>query len=242
MDGIMDESKDRGDDKSEHSFLDLMTAFSKLDMSRTTEVSGETCPLCQEAGLSLQAFVPHVYNCIRRLDIDEDKKYAEKVSKEWNGEYGDDDDRDDRSFLSSAACKYGASCDRQDVGHFQNVYHPPSTCPCCNNEFAMYEINEHLNSCLNTTSSASSSVPSCASSPPTASYGGGDGCVGGGGKRGEGEETSMLTKDQLIAISSIIVKKSAGESDGDEPSILEMLETFGKLGFTKENLQKEFEN
>jgi hypothetical protein len=198
---------------SESSFLDLMTTFSKLDVSKT-ESGLETCPLCQ-AELLLDQFVEHVYFCIKNLDAVEDKKFAETLNRDMNGH---DYDQGDvfHSFKPPTVCENGIHCTRRDAQHFQNLFHPEIACPICSKQFNMHEINTHLNSCLTTPPPPPPSLPVATATMMS----------------------TELSRDQLIAISTMIVQKSADNADdaSDAPSILDMLETFGKLGFTKESL------
>jgi len=47
-------------------------------------------------------------------------------------------------------CPQGKSCTRTDAQHFKLKFHPLVSCPICDDEYPVYEINAHVTICLDT--------------------------------------------------------------------------------------------
>jgi hypothetical protein len=199
-------------------FFELMSEFSKLGLETSGGgkiLSGETCPVCSTNGFTLQDFVMHVYQCVKKFDAEDDEKLARKYDEYYNCH----ESMDTKNYEPVTKCPQGLSCTRQDLGHFKTIEHPLATCPCCQSHFQLYEIYGHISSC------SALAVPAdvIKMAAPT------------GAQKNETKENDGLSRNQMIAISSTIL------SSANQDSISEILETFGKLGFTKENLEKEIQ-
>jgi hypothetical protein len=205
----------KDEDPKDESFFDLMNRFSKLDLTKEDDTSvkkGEE-NICPVCEKNVGDLHQFVIHVYECV-----KKFDTNI--ECEGDDVVEQEEISKHFKPPEYCPQGVSCTRQDRGHFQNVAHPLITCPCCQSNFEIYKIHDHFITCSDSSSTLSSSSSSSSSSSAAVT---------------SEEQKLQLTRGQMIAISSAVL------SVDDENSVNEMLETFGKLGFTKENLKKEIE-
>ena len=193
--------EDEGADGAD-SFLNLLTHFAALHVP-SSSTKPEQCPVCA-ASFPLSTFADHVYECLRTLDDverAEQERLDEKMARQLmarevrlldQSERSSSHARDRRDRGSD--CPDGASCLRTDHHHFALRRHPDVACPVCSQHFAVYEINAHINLCLNDTPSAAATA------------------AGGGGKRREkGAETGGMDDE--------MGEREEDEKDGKEAAM-----------------------
>ena len=332
-----EDSGDGGDD----SFLHLLTHFANLHVP-SSSTKPEQCPVCSQS-FPLSDFADHVYGCLHSLDEVEKKEQErldEKMARQLMAREVrllDESERHSHTRDTrekGTDCPHGAECHRTDHLHFTLRRHPEVPCPVCNVAFPPFEINAHINLCLNDTSTGGGTATATSERKETkgdgsgmedeggvkesqheeemgssqwmggGGEGGGDGAatstssafsllrgdseskVRGGGREDDDDShlpiardsddedeaerkkpsfpssfnpsaegglvrtssTSSpsdlkLTVEQASAVAShIIARKSrfevSGGGNGNDPSLLSLLETFKHLGFTQENLSR----
>ena len=147
------------DDGSDDTFLNLLTHFAALHVP-SSSTKPEACPVCS-LSFPLSEFADHVYSCIHSLD-DVEKKEQERLDEQMARRLMarevrllDESERHSvyaRDRLQRGSdCPDGAECQRTDHQHFALRNHPEVPCPVCSATFAPYEINAHINLCLNDT-------------------------------------------------------------------------------------------
>jgi hypothetical protein len=242
----------------EDSFFDLVRTFASLEFPEAQN-GPEQCPLCP-LKFSVEDFAPHVYECLKKLDdveraaqVQLDEKYACRLA---------DEEAQVTQFEPSVFCPYAGSCKRSDAQHFMNLRHPQVPCPVCDEPCEVYEVNAHINFCLERGGSRapSSSAPGSAM---MSDYGSAPRPPGGPAipvksreeHRGsadrdsddetldsaaEGESAApSLTKGQMKAMANMVVQQRAKVASDQDCSLMDLLSTFKQLGFTKENLGAE---
>ena len=156
---------DDGGDGTEDSFLNLLTHFANLHVP-SSSTKPEQCPVCSSL-FPLCDFPAHLYTCIKALD-DVERKEQERLDEKMARQLMAREVRllDESERHSSYAkdrrergsdCPEGAECQRTDHQHFALRRHPEVPCPVCSVTFPPYEINAHINLCLNDTTSATGS-------------------------------------------------------------------------------------
>jgi len=125
----------RGDSKgggpARESFESVLAQFAAINLNKAEPTTRERCFLCGVEVL-LKNFAQHMHGCVDKL------RQQEEAAELAN--------------LAAAGvdvCYPG--CARRDYQHFMAVYHPLATCPCCNEGLPLYEIDAHLNLCLEST-------------------------------------------------------------------------------------------
>ena len=215
-------------------FFELIKTFAQLDLSAKPTEKGETCPVCQATGISLTDFAEHVYSCVKKLDLEEDEKLAERLTDDWcPGEESYAKTQQGKllaGYAQPTVCADGVKCQRGDRKHFEMLYHPPAHCPMCEKEFPILELYNHMDGTCGSFASIfpSSSIPPTSSSLPSTSPEEEE-------KSTRGGRAPRLSRDQLIAMSASVVQQS---QKVDESTIIDMLDAFGKLGFSREVLQE----
>lgn len=110
----------------------------------------EPCGVCQ-ATFALCDLAEHTYACIKKLDPEErqqleqlgDRKARELAEKEGMSAAAMGRSADQASLMQqfemskTPICRAGSACTRTDSNHFVELFHPPATCPLCNQEFAV---------------------------------------------------------------------------------------------------------
>lgn len=234
-----------------------MQTFASMDIPDKPGAP-EACPLCAEV-LPLPQFAPHVYQCIKSLDAVE-REHQEQIDRKLAERYAQG--AEFRSFHKSDNCEKGAQCDRTDAQHFVNLRHPLVPCPICNGEFEVFSVNAHITMCLESGGGgfgpSSSSFISSSGRPqqqekqPMHSFGGPR------KQASEDEEESMddeslhsmglnarsssggnLSRQQMKAMATMVVEQKSKGPREQDMSLLQLLDTFKTLGFTKESLSSE---
>lgn len=205
---------------------ELLETFSKLNVSHHQSCSGsssenvpvdeENCPICQTQ-LARIHFIPHVYNCIKSLESSTDE------SLDYNYDYPENEQKILDSYTPPTVCPEGITCLRRNRQHFLSLYHPCVACPVCSRDYQIYDMEEHLLECCNEDAQEVKIKESDIQMPKL-------------------DTVTNLSMQQMIGISQFVLQKIStqglGNSNPDEPSIDDLLETFGKLGFTPENLKQ----
>lgn len=249
-------------DGPDESFMDLIKTFAKLDFPEMGDDAPEQCPVCCQS-FPLSSFLSHTMECLKSLDDIEkqeqlklDEQLALKLSQEAHTA-----DKDQallmNSFTKKIFCPEGRNCTRRDVTHFIEVSHPLVECPVCSDEFLMFEINAHVTICLEKGPSSSFGNVRKAkkaeetksafgtSSPMKASF-----AVARESTATPSEEKKQKTKKkrnmrltakQLSVLANMVCEQTAKGSAKAEHSVVDLLETFKHLGFTRENLSRELE-
>ena len=155
---------DEGGDGSEDTFLNLLTHFANLHVP-SSSMKPEQCPVCSQL-FPLSGFADHVYQCIKALD-DVERKEQERLDEKMARQLMarevrllDESEHHSSSYARDRRergtdCPDGADCQRTEHAHFANRKHPDVSCPVCSAAFPPYEINAHINFCLNDSNSHS---------------------------------------------------------------------------------------
>eukprot|EP00469_Lotharella_globosa_P000376 CAMPEP_0167797930 /NCGR_PEP_ID=MMETSP0111_2-20121227/15973_1 /TAXON_ID=91324 /ORGANISM="Lotharella globosa, Strain CCCM811" /LENGTH=382 /DNA_ID=CAMNT_0007692181 /DNA_START=60 /DNA_END=1208 /DNA_ORIENTATION=- len=123
--------RDRKGGNTEESFESVLTQFASINLNKNEENSKQRCFLCGMEIL-LKDFAQHIHGCVDKLRQQEEA--AELAT------------------LAAAGVKVCHSgCSRRDYMHFMAEYHPPASCPACGEDMPLYEVDAHLNLCLEST-------------------------------------------------------------------------------------------
>ena len=148
--------------------MNLLTHFAALHVP-TSSTKPEACPVCSQS-FPLSELAEHVYECIKSLD-DVERKEQERLDEKMARQLMEREMKAVRQqesldaltqqaqarFQSNigAPCPHSAECSRTDAQHFINQSHPTVDCPLCAHPFQVYEVNAHINLCLNDPDAAS---------------------------------------------------------------------------------------
>eukprot|EP00466_Bigelowiella_natans_P016657 jgi/Bigna1/72431/fgenesh1_pg.19_\ len=196
------------------SLNDLLQTFAKMAIPKSDH---EYCPLCFKQFKIGEEFSNHVHKCLDKM--------------ETNLKQRDDD------CFPGGDCPNGVKCTITTAEHFRFCRHPKVECPICCEKWHMHEINAHVTFCLNkggggegdsevemkkaSTESSSSSNNRSSSDvqqPPRL--------------------PSMSTQQMAACAKAILDAKVVVEKEGGgDDSLVNMLQRFKTLGFTRENLK-----
>lgn len=202
--------------------LGLITKLSQIGIATVEAKQEESCPICT-IKVHLEDFPVHVYKCCDAQDHEEQNVALQQ-------------------FSPPSICSFGSNCQRRDRQHFLLLYHPTVKCFICSNELQMYQMDEHFNICLNAGNQNQNQNVDSQDNREIKNQN--------DHKDKNKDNKDRLTRDQLIAISTILANKIHKDKNNDnnnrdeiqmddEPSLTDLLTTFSKLGFTRENIEKE---
>lgn len=190
------------------SLASLLKTFASMAV---TNSNMETCPLCFNT-FKLDEFSGHVYKCLEKM---ESNVKSSSDDAQWMGSAG-------TSAFAGGDCKFGAKCKITTADHFRFMRHPKVMCPVCSEMFHMYEINAHINFCLEKGDT---------DGPEEATMGDAKEAPAGGSGR---PPSPSMTTQQMAACAKAILDAKSGKSD---VSLVSMLNRFKSLGFTRANLK-----
>lgn len=155
-------------------------------------------------------------------------------------------------FQPSAVCPHESACRRTDAKHFETMYHPPAVCPLCAQEFAVYEVEAHVNLCLQGRGAVTDKSAGAARHKMELDDDDGQ------HKHKEHKSnlaehktqgaTKPLSLQQLSALSREILNRTGGAarttaekkkaSKDDDVGLCDLLDTFKALGLDKDSLKE----
>eukprot|EP00465_Bigelowiella_longifila_P010048 CAMPEP_0185254746 /NCGR_PEP_ID=MMETSP1359-20130426/3668_1 /TAXON_ID=552665 /ORGANISM="Bigelowiella longifila, Strain CCMP242" /LENGTH=383 /DNA_ID=CAMNT_0027838081 /DNA_START=141 /DNA_END=1292 /DNA_ORIENTATION=- len=220
--------ENRGEEND--SLNDLLQTFAKMVIPKSDH---EYCPLCFNQFKIGEEFSNHVHKCLDKMETN----LKQRDDGRGASMFDDDDNKnapkssDDVAYFPGGDCPNGIKCTITTAEHFRFCRHPKVECPICCEKWHMHEINAHINFCLNKGGDGDSEVEMKKASPEISS----SSSSGGSDVKPPPPPPSMSTQ-QMAACAKAILDAKEKEGGGDD-SLVNMLQRFKTLGFTRENLK-----